>query len=339
MTVTLMAHARGGATASRPGVTDPPWRRERGTEPTFRGVTALVGPASGRSIPPKARCPGAHPPQSKGLPRSHRRWTDGTPASGIALALTLALAACAHAPADPEARADYERINDPAEPTNRVIFAGNKFVDDHALQPVARSYQDYVPGRVRKSVHNFVGNLGQPSIAVNDALQGNFSRSWNTIQRFAINTTVGGVGVFDVATDWNRPGHLADFGQTFGVWGAGPGPSVQLPIFGPSSVRDSLGKVADLLTNPANLVSGGAVAAIGAISGGAGLIDGRANLLSTTDPLERHSLDYYAALRSITAQRRAALVAEGKAGDVDVHKDGVASAPIPVPTTPAGAAQ
>jgi phospholipid-binding lipoprotein MlaA len=250
----------------------------------------------------------------------------------------LLLTACAHRPTDPEARAEYDQNNDPAEPTNRTIFAGNKFVDDHALQPVARGYEDYVPGRVRKSIHNFVSNLGQPSIAVNDTLQGNFRRSWNTIQRFAINTTVGGVGLFDVATDWNRPGHLADFGQTFGVWGIGPGPSVQLPLFGPSNVRDSVGKVADLLTNPANLASGGAVAAISAVSGGAGFIDARANLLSTTGPLERDSLDYYAALRSIAAQRRAALVVEGKAGDVVVDKDDGPSALAPVPAEPDGAA-
>jgi phospholipid-binding lipoprotein MlaA len=106
----------------------------------------------------------------------------------------LALAACAHAPADPQARTEYERNNDPAEPTNRAIFAGNKFVDDHALQPIARGYEDYVPGRARKSIHNFVSNLSQPGIAVNDVLQGNFSRSWNTLQRFVINTTVGGGG-------------------------------------------------------------------------------------------------------------------------------------------------
>jgi phospholipid-binding lipoprotein MlaA len=258
---------------------------------------------------------------------------------GVALALTLAVAACAHTPTDPEARAEYERNNDPAEPTNRVIFAGNKFVDDHALQPIARGYEDYVPGRVRKSIHNFVDNLGQPGIAVNDALQGNFARSWNTIQRFAINTTVGGAGLFDVATDWNRPGHSADFGQTFGVWGIGPGPSVQLPIFGPSNVRDSFGKLADLVTNPANLASGGAVAALGAASGGAGFIDRRAELLSTTDPLEHDSLDYYVALRSMTAQRRAALVTEGKAGDVAAQKDGASAAFVPDRAAPAGARQ
>jgi phospholipid-binding lipoprotein MlaA len=258
--------------------------------------------------------------------------------SRVALALTLAVAACAHVPTDPEARAEYERTNDPAEPANRVIFAGNKFVDDHALQPIARGYENYVPSRLRKSLHNFVSNLGQPSIALNDALQANFSRSWNTIQRFAINTTVGGVGLFDVATDWNRPGHSADFGQTFGVWGIRPGPSVQLPIFGPSNVRDSVGKVADLLTNPANLASGGAVAAVGAASGGVGFIDRRAELLSTTDSLEHDSLDYYAALRSITAQRRGALVAEGKVGDVAVQKDG-ASALVPDGPEPARARQ
>jgi phospholipid-binding lipoprotein MlaA len=325
MAAILMVHPRGGAIPSR-------------TQPSVCGVTALVGHTSGRSIPSNTSCRGAHAPQSKGLPPPRRRWT-GTLASGIALALTLTLAACAHPPADPEARAEYELQNDPAEPTNRVIFSGNKFVDDHALQPVARGYEDYVPDRVRKSIHNFVSNLGQPSIAVNDALQGNFSRSWNTIQRFAINTTVGGVGLFDVATDWNRPGHLADFGQTFGVWGAGPGPSVQLPIFGPSNVRDSIGKVADLLTNPANLVSGGTAATISGASEGAGFIDQRADLLSTTDALEHDSLDYYAALRSIMAQRRAALVAEGKAGDVVAPKDDGPSVHVLIPPAPAGAAQ
>jgi len=255
----------------------------------------------------------------------------------MALASALAQAACAHPPAEPQARAEYERNNDPAEPTNRAIFAGNKFVDDNALQPIARGYQDYVPGRVRKSLHNFVSNLGQPAIAVNDVLQGNFSRSWNTLQRFVINTTVGGAGLFDVATDWDRPGHLADFGQTLGVWGVGPGPSVQLPLFGPSNVRDSVGKVIDLVSNPTNfIIPGGAAATVSTATGGVGFIDGRAGLLSTTVPLEHSSLDYYAALRSAAAQRRAALVAEGKAGDV-APKDPAPSAHAPSPAAPQGA--
>jgi phospholipid-binding lipoprotein MlaA len=275
------------------------------------------------------RAPISLPEQPKstfGLRMLRRSGAGGPIASGLLLTSVLLLSACAHAPADPEARADYDRTNDPAEPTNRTIFAGNQFVDHHALQPIARGYEDYVPGRVRKSIHNFVGNLGQPSVAINDVLQGNFSRAWNTTQRFAINTTAGGIGLFDVATDWDRPEHNADFGQTLGVWGAGPGPAVQLPLFGPSNVRDGVGKVVGMVTNPTSFVSGGAAAVVSTASGGLGAVDSRAGLLSATDSLEHTSLDYYATLRSVMAQRRAALVAEGKAGLVTNHQ-GDATAP------------
>jgi phospholipid-binding lipoprotein MlaA len=233
---------------------------------------------------------------------------------GPAIVSMVCLVACAQVPTDPEARADYDRANDPAEPTNRTIFAGNEFVDRNALQPVARAYEDHVPGGVRKSIHNFVSNLKEPGVLVNDTLQGNFDRAWNTTQRFVINTTVGGAGLFDVASDWHRPHHDADFGQTLGVWGVGTGPSVQLPIFGPSNVRDSIGKVGDFLADPLNFIPGGAISTIQLAGGGAGAVDGRAEMLSTTDSLEKTSVDYYAALRSMQAQRRAALVEEGKAG-------------------------
>ena len=240
-------------------------------------------------------------------------------AAAICASPAVVFTACASAPTQPDAHAEHERINDPAEPINRAIFAGNKLVDDNALQPIARAYEEHMPGGVRKSIHNFVGNLGQPAVALNDVLQGNFSRSWSTIQRFAINTTVGGAGLFDVATDWNRPGHAADFGQTLGVWGVGPGPSVQLPLLGPSTVRDSVGQVVGFATNPARLI-GGAAATLGTAAAAAGAIDGRARALNATDALERNSLDYYAASRDAAAQRRAALVAEGKVGRPDDDK-------------------
>jgi phospholipid-binding lipoprotein MlaA len=259
--------------------------------------------------------------------------------TAICASSAVAVAACAHPPPEPEARAEYRRNNDPVEPTNRAIFAANKFVDDNALQPVARTYQEHMPSRVQKSIHNFVSNLGQPTVALNDVLQGNFSRSWNTIQRFAINTTVGGAGLFDVATDWNRPGHAADFGQTLGVWGVGPGPSVQLPLLGPSNVRDSVGTVIGLVANPTNFIPGGAAATVSTVAGAAGAVDGRARALSATESLERNSLDYYAAARSAAAQRRAALVDEGKVGDVGRPKDGVRSAPAPASVTTVGAAR
>ena len=226
----------------------------------------------------------------------------------------LCLVACAQVPTDPDARAAYDSANDPAEPTNRTIFAANQFVDRNAMQPVARAYEDYVPSRARKSLHNFVSNLKEPGVAINDTLQANFSRAWNTTQRFVINSTIGGAGFFDVASDWNRPHHDADFGQTFGVWGIDTGPSVQLPLFGPSNVRDAVGKVGDFLADPLNFIPGGTMTTIGAAGTGVGVVDGRADLLGTTDSLEQTSLDYYAALRSMQAQRRAAFVEEGKAG-------------------------
>jgi phospholipid-binding lipoprotein MlaA len=232
----------------------------------------------------------------------------------IPLAVLLGLPSCAHVPADPAAQADYERNDDPAEPTNRVLFAGNQSVDHHALQPVARGYTEYVPGAARRGIHNLLGNLEQPGIAVNDVLQGNVSRAWTTTQRFAINTVVGGAGVFDVATGWNRPGHAADFGQTLGVWGVGPGPAVQLPLFGPSNVRDSVGKVVGMVTDPVTLATAGLGAAVTVTKGVTNVVDSRATLLPTTDSLEHNSLDYYATLRTAMAQHRAALVAQGEAG-------------------------
>lgn len=257
------------------------------------------------------------------------------PIRGPAIVSMLFLVACAHVPTDPDERAAYDRANDPAEPTNRAIFAGNQFVDHNALQPVARAYEDHVPSRVRKSLHNFVSNLKEPEIAVNDTLQANFGRAWNTTQRFVINSTVGGAGLFDVASDWDRPHHDADFGQTLGVWGIGTGPSVQLPLFGPSNVRDTVGKVGDFLADPLNFIPGGAMSTIGSAGSGVGVLDGRADMLSTTDALEKTSVDYYAALRSMQAQRRAALVEEGKAGG----PPGVIIGPITpapdVPPTPA----
>lgn len=263
------------------------------------------------------------------------RWlrADRVIAASLLIMSMLAMVACAHAPKDPEARAAYERINDPGEPTNRTIFAGNQFVDHHAVQPVARGYENHVPGRIRTSIHNFVDNLAQPNVAVNDLLQGNLHRAWNTTQRFGLNTTIGGLGLFDVATDWDRPGHSADFGQTLGVWGVGPGPAVQLPLLGPSNVRDSVGKIVDFATKPTNYIPGGAVATVSLASSGLGVVDSRAQLLPTTDMLERSSVDYYAATRSAAAQHRAALVSDGKEGLVVDHRKSAAP-PVALPELP-----
>jgi phospholipid-binding lipoprotein MlaA len=230
------------------------------------------------------------------------------------LALGLVTASCAHAPSDPSARAEFDRANDPAEPTNRKIFAVNQFLDNHVLKPVATAYAKHVPVPVQHSLHNFATNLGEPVVLVNDVLQGNAGFAWQTTQRFVVNTTVGGAGFFDPATPWGLHYHDADFGQTFGVWGIGTGPSVQLPVLGFSDVRDSVGTVLGFVGNPLEYIPGNTMTDILIAGGAVGAIDTRAELLPTTDSLERTSLDYYAALRSLTAQQRAQLVAQGKAG-------------------------
>ena len=226
----------------------------------------------------------------------------------------LMVAACATAPPDPVARAEFNQLNDPAEPTNRAIFGANRYVDRNVLKPVAGTYRDVVPDRARRSVGNFASNLSEPRVFLNDVLQGNVSRAWNTTQRFAVNSTLGAAGLFDVATDWGLPKHDADFGQTLGVWGVGTGPSVQLPLLGPSNVRDAVGGVVGIVTNPLSFIPGGAITAVTSVGTGAGIVDGRAQVLDTTNSLEASSLDYYATLRSISAQRRAALVEEGRMG-------------------------
>jgi phospholipid-binding lipoprotein MlaA len=207
-------------------------------------------------------------------------------------------------------------VYDPGEPVNRSIFAGNQFLDRNVVSPVARGYRDYVPQSVRNSASSFARNLREPVVLVNDLLQGNVTRAWNTTQRFAVNTTVGVGGLFEVAEGWNLPHHDADFGQTFGVWGVGAVPSVQLPLLGPSSARDAAGTVLSFVAGPLSFVPGSAMSAISMTGTGVRVVDGRANLLETTDSLEASSLDYYATLRSVQAQRRAKLVEEGVQGEI-----------------------
>lgn len=223
----------------------------------------------------------------------------------------LALAACSSRPS-PSAGA--QEVHDPAEGVNRGIFAANQFVDRNLLAPVARTYRDNVPQAVRSSVGNFAGNLRQPGVMTNDLLQGNMSRAWTSAQRFVVNSTAGAGGLFDVAGDHlGLPGHEANFAQTLGVWGVGPGPAVHLPLLGPSTVRDATGMLLGSFTNPLTFIPGGVMTTVSMAGRGTGMLSGRANALEATDALA-NSLDPYAAMRSAQAQRSARLVEEGIRG-------------------------
>jgi phospholipid-binding lipoprotein MlaA len=242
-----------------------------------------------------------------------RMFASAFPAIRAVLLLFLALpslAACADPPADPAQKVGYAETNDPAEPANRVIFDGNQILDRNAIKPVAKAYRDDVPEGVQHGLHNLLSNLRQPLIEMNDVLQANPARAWVTAQRFAINTTFGVLGLFDVAKEWGLPGHEADFGETFGVWGIGEGPFVELPLLGPSNPRDASGLALGFVLDPFGFIGGASVTYAAYARGVAGGIDERAEYIEPLDDLEKNSLDFYAAMRSIYRQHREAEIRE-----------------------------
>jgi phospholipid-binding lipoprotein MlaA len=244
--------------------------------------------------------------------------------SAVVLGLLLFCYGCAGAPHDPTAANDADAEHDPAEPVNRAIFKANVTADHAVMRPVAQAYTDHVPESVQKGIHNVVQNLKEPAVAVNEALQGNLKHAWQSVQRLAVNSTVGVAGVFDVAEKLGVPPHKADFGETLAVWGVGEGPFVELPLLGPSNARDTVGTVVDFAMNPLTYVGGAPATYASVATGGANVVDTRAQHLHDLDELERNSLDYYATLRSVYRQHRDAEIDAARqpeqpsAGQVDI---------------------
>lgn len=232
--------------------------------------------------------------------------------------LLMLLGGCAHsppaaAPADAAPPATV-LVHDPAEPVNRVVFGFNRVLDTVLLKPLATAY-GWLPEPVNDGVRNVVNNLGEPEVFINDVLQANGRRSANTLGRFVINSTVGLLGLFDVASHWHMPYHNADMGQTLGVWGVGNGPIVELPLFGSSNSRDAAGRVIGLFLDPFGGTDSDTVKDIKTGKRVAGTVDGRYRTLPLTERLEK-SPDYYRALCDAIAQRRAGRVQQGRAGEV-----------------------
>lgn len=226
-------------------------------------------------------------------------------ASLFALALVTG---CATPPPadDPEAVAEWEQTNDPLEPMNRAVFGFNDAIDKALLKPVAQGYRAVVPAFGRERVRDVLNNLRSPIVLANDVLQGEPDRAMQTLMRFAFNTGFGIGGLFDVAAPGGIPYHDEDFGQTFAVWGVGEGPYLVLPILGPSNPRDTTGLAVEWLADPFDIWMDheGHDWAIWTRMGVAG-VDKREAYLDTLDEIEKSSVDYYAAMRSLYRQRRA----------------------------------
>ena len=216
------------------------------------------------------------------------------------LLLGACLTACSTGGADP---------GDPFEATNRGVLAFNTALDDGVFRPAAEAYRDTIPAPLRTGLRNFLRNLNEPVIFANNVLQLRLMDAGHTLMRFYINSTAGGLGVFDIATPAGMERRSGDFGQTLHSWGVPDGPYLMLPLFGPTTVRDAVGDGVDSLASPVGLLTSATVSAVasqlfGLGRGAMGGLDLRAENIETLDALRGESLDYYARLRSVVRQRR-----------------------------------
>lgn len=196
------------------------------------------------------------PIPDKGLywPRKGRIWkrdcwkgamSDSRNSAGRVLAalLALALGACTQP-------GDTANAPDPLEGANRAVHNFNKGLDRTVVEPASKVYVRVVPRPVRGGVSNGVNTLNQPIYAANHILQGDLLDAVHTAFRFGTNTFIGFGGIADPATEMGLYDRPTDFGETLAIWGFDSGPYVELPFFGPSTVRDTAGLMVDFVADP-----------------------------------------------------------------------------------------
>jgi phospholipid-binding lipoprotein MlaA len=189
---------------------------------------------------------------------------------------------------------------DPWEPLNRRLHAFNNVVDRRIAKPLAQAYVAVVPRPLRLGVGNFFSNLGQPVSSVNALLQGKPKQAAQSLARFAVNATLGLGGLFDPATKFRIPNKSEDFGQTLGVWGWKKSRYLELPLFGPRTVRDVFGLMGDA---PLSLIRGIEEDKVRVFTQGLQLVDVRTQLMAV-DSMREGAADEYALFRDAWTQRR-----------------------------------
>jgi phospholipid-binding lipoprotein MlaA len=224
---------------------------------------------------------------------------------GLLLAAAMLLA--------PLAAGAQERERNPADPwegVNRRIFIFNDYADRYLLRPVAKGYDRVTPDPLQQGITNVFNNLGEVSNLVNNLLQGKVVASANNGGRFLINSTVGILGIFDIAARWGMQPNDEDFGQTLGRWGVGPGPYLVVPLLGPRTLRDAFAGAAESYTDPVSqgvdhIPTRNQVTALR-------VVDLRAQLLAADELMTG---DRYIFLRDAYLQRRHFLVNDGEIED------------------------
>jgi phospholipid-binding lipoprotein MlaA len=201
-------------------------------------------------------------------------------------------------------------VKDCFEGLNRATFSLNQGLDKVIFKPVAKGYRK-LPSPIRSGTSNALENISSLITIPNNILQGEFKKAGINTGRFAVNTTVGILGIFDMATKMNFPEYeKEDYGQTFGAWGIGAGCYVVLPIIGPSTVRDAFGSFVNVLGGDPyynasvhgnnQYLDKDLYMTTKIISG----IDFRAKNIESIDNLEKNSMDFYASVRSLYLQDR-----------------------------------
>ncbi len=201
-------------------------------------------------------------------------------------------------------------VEDPLEPINRPIFAVNDAFDRVALRPVAKGYDFIMPDPAQRSVSNFFANLYDVTSALNAVLQWRWEGALQNSGRVLVNSTIGVVGLFDVASSMGMSTYRTDFGQTLSIWGVPEGPYMMLPLFGPRTMRSGAGTLVDTFTLsvPPQLSNRSLRNTIWATE----LVHGRARLLDTDDLITG---DRYIFVRDAYLQQRSILVNDGKVVD------------------------
>ena len=264
------------------------------------------------------RIKGSQVPEVRRPPRSDPYMVDTMPtrtistfragasllAAGLLAAVLGATSSVAHA-AQP---------GDPLERANRLSHRFGLFLDRTVVGPVARAYVRVTPPAVRTGISNFIDNLTYPNVILNDFLQGKFEQGVQDSMRFVVNTTFGLAGFIDLASDLGLERHEEDFGQTLAVWGVGEIAYLDLPGFGPSSVRDVTNVPLAWQTSLIGLAEVSGLAVPVAVLG---LVNARANADGAIALRDRVALDSYAFTREAYRARRDYLIKDGAVPETD----------------------
>jgi len=242
----------------------------------------------------------------------------------IFLSFFIATSAVAGSDGELELSKKNNSTKDCFEPLNRATFALNQGLDKAFFKPVAKGYRS-LPSPLKKGTGNVLNNLSTLITIPNNVLQGDIKMAGINTGRLIVNTTIGILGIFDVASEMGFPSYVKeDYGQTLGTWGVGPGCYLVLPVLGPSTIRDTAGMFINVMggdpyynisVNGNNeYLDGELYAATKMLSA----VEFRATNIESFDNLEKNSVDFYASVRSIYNQDRVNKIKNNQRGSIEV---------------------